>query len=174
MDFLKKIFSVLRLSLPFLASLFSAFGFCGILIIFLGENPFYIASLFLQGAFGSLSDIGYTLFYATPLLFTGVAVAVGLKGGLFNIGAEGQLYAGAFAAAWVGFTCTALPSMFLIPFAVFAAAFTLSGIAARAATAVSAKYQCRLFSGRQRDTALQRTAAYATSDPQRRGGNLPS
>ena len=41
--------------------------------------------------------IGYTLFYATPLIFTGLAVAVAFRCGLLNIGAEGQLYVAAFA-----------------------------------------------------------------------------
>jgi ABC-type uncharacterized transport system permease subunit len=56
----------------------------------------------LTSAFGSLDGIGYTLFYATPLIFTGLAVAVAFKCGLLNIGAEGQLIAAAFATAWVG------------------------------------------------------------------------
>ena len=53
-------------------------------------------------AFSWPDGIGYTLFNATPLIFTGLAVAVAFRCGLLNIGAEGQLYVAAFAAAWVG------------------------------------------------------------------------
>jgi general nucleoside transport system permease protein len=55
-----------------------------------------------RGAFGSGYDFGMTLFYATPLIFTGLSVAVAFEAGLFNIGAEGQLTLGALAAAVVG------------------------------------------------------------------------
>jgi simple sugar transport system permease protein len=56
----------------------------------------------IGNSFGSLNDLGYTLFIATPLIFTGLAVAVAFRCGLLNIGAEGQLYVAAFATAWVG------------------------------------------------------------------------
>jgi simple sugar transport system permease protein len=55
-----------------------------------------------RGAFGSGYDLGMTLFYATPLIFTGLSVAVAFHAGLFNIGAEGQLTLGALAAAAAG------------------------------------------------------------------------
>ena len=75
----------------------------GIFILFLGERPFEVYGLLWQSVFGSLDDFGYVLFNATPLIFTGLAVMLGFKGGLFNIGCEGQLYLAGFAAAWVGF-----------------------------------------------------------------------
>ena len=56
----------------------------------------------MSNSFGSLKDIGWTLHLATPLIFTGLAVAVAFRCGLLNIGAEGQLYVAAFATAWVG------------------------------------------------------------------------
>jgi simple sugar transport system permease protein len=65
--------------------------------------------------------IGYTLFYATPLIFTGLAVAVAFRCGLLNIGAEGQLYVAAFVTAWVGITFANLPGWVLIPLACVAA-----------------------------------------------------
>ena len=95
---------------------------CGIIIVILGENPFTILFVFLNGAFGSFNNFSYTLFYTTPLIFTGLAVGIGFRGGLFNIGAEGQLYMGAFAAAWIGFTFTSLPGWLLVPLAVISAA----------------------------------------------------
>jgi len=67
-----------------------------------GENPGHVFMILSKGAFGSSYDFGMTLFYATPLIFTGLSVAVAFHAGLFNIGAEGQLTLGALAAAAVG------------------------------------------------------------------------
>ncbi len=67
-----------------------------------GENPWHVFKILGKGAFGSGYDLGMTLFYATPLMFTGLSVAVAFHAGLFNIGAEGQLTLGALAAAAVG------------------------------------------------------------------------
>ena len=67
-----------------------------------GENPARVFLILARGAFGSSYDFGMTLFYATPLIFTGLSVAVAFHAGLFNIGAEGQLTMGALAAAAVG------------------------------------------------------------------------
>jgi general nucleoside transport system permease protein len=67
-----------------------------------GENPWHVFNVLIKGAFGSGYDLGMTLFYATPLIFTGLSVAVAFHAGLFNIGAEGQLTLGALAAAAVG------------------------------------------------------------------------
>jgi simple sugar transport system permease protein len=67
-----------------------------------GENPWSVLRIICRGAFGSGYDIGMTLFYATPLIFTGLSVAVAFQAGLFNIGAEGQLTFGALAAAAIG------------------------------------------------------------------------
>jgi ABC-type uncharacterized transport system permease subunit len=52
---------------------------------------------------------------STPLILTGIAVTVAFASGYFNIGAEGQLYAGAIAAAWIGSTFTGLPAIAAIP-----------------------------------------------------------
>ena len=67
-----------------------------------GENPWRVLVILVKGAFGSGYDVGMTLFYATPLIFTGLSVAIAFHAGLFNIGAEGQLTLGALAAAAVG------------------------------------------------------------------------
>ncbi len=67
-----------------------------------GESPWHVLRVLIKGAFGSRYDFGMTLFYATPLVFTGLSVAVAFQAGLFNIGAEGQLTLGALAAAAVG------------------------------------------------------------------------
>jgi len=67
-----------------------------------GESPWHVLEILWKSAFGSRYDFGMTLFYSTPLIFTGLAVAVPFQAGLFNIGAEGQLTLGALAAAAVG------------------------------------------------------------------------
>src|SRR4051812_18986205 len=67
-----------------------------------GENPWNVLKVICHGAFGSGYDVGMTLFYSTPLIFTGLSVAIAFHAGLFNIGAEGQLTLGALAAAAVG------------------------------------------------------------------------
>ncbi|MEQ1604062.1 MAG: ABC transporter permease [Pyrinomonadaceae bacterium] len=85
-----------------LAAVFAAFVVGGIIVLLIGDNPFQTFYQLIGNSFGSLNDLGYTLFIATPLIFTGLAVAVAFRCGLLNIGAEGQLYIAAFATAWVG------------------------------------------------------------------------
>ncbi|MBT9163450.1 MAG: hypothetical protein DDT24_00357 [Chloroflexi bacterium] len=75
-----------------------------------------------RGAFGSRIAIGMTLTRATPIIFTGLAVAIAFKCGLFNIGAEGQLQVGAFAAAWVGIALPPMPPVIHISLAFAAGA----------------------------------------------------
>jgi ABC-type uncharacterized transport system permease subunit len=75
-----------------------------------GENPWHVLLILARGAFGSRDDFGMTLFYTTPLIFTGLSVAIAFHAGLFNIGAEGQLTLGALAAAAVGALCPNVPS----------------------------------------------------------------
>jgi len=76
-------------------------------------------ALFL-GSVGSVGAISETLFAATPLIFAGLAVAVGFQAGLFNIGVNGQMHIGGMAALWVGASIT-LPAVFHVPVALAAA-----------------------------------------------------
>ena len=76
----------------------------------IGEHPLEVYALMLHGCFGTGYGFGQTLFKATPLVFTGLAVAIGFRAGLFNIGAEGQLYLGGFAAALAGVALAHLPA----------------------------------------------------------------
>ena len=115
---MKKILS--ELLFPLIAVV-AAFIIGGILILIVGDNPLVAYRLLLGSALSWPDGIGYTLFHATPLIFTGLAVLVGFRCGLFNIGAEGQLYIAAFAVAWVGITFANLTSWLLIPLC-FAAA----------------------------------------------------
>jgi ABC-type uncharacterized transport system permease subunit len=88
---------------PFLAVLL-AFSVGAIVIYILGENPLYVYKILLVNSVTKVDGWGYVLFNATPLIFSGLAVALAFKGGLFNIGVEGQIYIGAFACAWFGIT----------------------------------------------------------------------
>lgn len=72
------------------------------LTLLYGESPRAVYRLFFLGTWGSAYGIGQVLFKSTPLLCTGLAVALALRGGLFNIGCEGQLTLGAFAMGVCG------------------------------------------------------------------------
>jgi ABC-type uncharacterized transport system permease subunit len=89
-------------------SLLLAGAVSSIIVMALGENPLHIGSVMLSGSVGSLKSLANTLEEATPLIFTGLCFAVAMRSGLFNIGGEGQLVVGAFAAAWVGVKVTGL------------------------------------------------------------------
>ncbi|MEW6056145.1 MAG: ABC transporter permease [Bdellovibrionota bacterium] len=66
-----------------------------------GESPLAVLLILFNSAFGGVENFSYTLFYATFILLTATAVTVALEAGLYNIGAEGQLYIGAlFAVLW--------------------------------------------------------------------------
>lgn len=91
-------------------------------ILAVGENPFEIYDLMARETFGTGYGIGQMLFKATPLIFTGLAVALAFRAGLFNIGVEGQLYLGGFAAAMVGAVWAELPALYLLPLCLAAAA----------------------------------------------------
>ncbi len=86
-----------------------------IVVLLIGDSPIETYRLLLGTAFSWPDGIGYTLFYATPLIFTGLAVALAFRCGLLNIGAEGQLYIAAFATAWFGIVGAGLPSFILLP-----------------------------------------------------------
>jgi simple sugar transport system permease protein len=93
---------ILREILSPLIAVIAAFIVGGIIVLLINDNPIQTYSELIGNSFGSMKDLGYTLFYATPLIFTGLAVAVAFRCGLLNIGAEGQLIVAAFATAWVG------------------------------------------------------------------------
>ena len=77
----------------------AAFLVSGLVVAFIGENPIEAVRLLVWGALGFGEGIGFTLFYATNFIFTGLAVAVAFHAGLFNIGGEGQAYVGGLGVA---------------------------------------------------------------------------
>jgi len=93
-----------------------------ILLLLSGANPIEAYAALFEGAFGSITAIGRTLEKATPLIFSGLAVAFAFKGGLFNIGAQGQLLFGAITAAAIGFGIQGLPAIIHIPLALLGGA----------------------------------------------------
>jgi ABC-type uncharacterized transport system permease subunit len=112
-----------ELLFPLLAVI-AAFVVGGIIVLLIGDNPIQTYKLLIGSALSWPDGIGYTLFYATPLIFTGLAVAVAFRCGLLNIGAEGQLYVAAFVTAWVGLTFANLSGWLLVPLACLAAIFS--------------------------------------------------
>ena len=105
----------------------AAFIVGGIIVLLIGGNPIETYRLLIGSALSWPDGIGFTLFFATPLIFTGLAVAVAFRCGLLNIGAEGQLIIAAFVTAWVGITFANLSGWLLIPLACLGA--ILSGAA---------------------------------------------
>ena len=105
-----------------LLNLAAAFFVSGLLVLLLGENPLKAVELLIYGAFGYGEAIGYTLYYATSFIFTGLAVAIAFHCGLFNIGGEGQAYLGGLGVALVGLWFGWLPFALVLPLAIAAAA----------------------------------------------------
>lgn len=97
---------------------------CCFALLVAGESPWHVLLALLRGAFGTKADIARTLGGATPLIFTGLAVAIPYRAGLFNIGAEGQLLVAGFTAGVLG---TLDVPVYLLPVLVFAVA-TAAGV----------------------------------------------
>lgn len=109
--YLEKSFNIL---IPILAIL-AAFLVSGILIYLWGSSPIAAYGALFSGAFGSPNAWATTLTRLTPLMFTGMAVMYGYRGGFFNIGVEGQLYMGAIATVWLAVTFPHWPAWALAP-----------------------------------------------------------
>jgi ABC-type uncharacterized transport system permease subunit len=102
-------------------NLLLAFLVAGLVVLFIGENPIRALQILIYGALGSSYGIGFTLYYATTFVFTGLAVAIAFHAGLFNIGGEGQAALGGIGVTLV---CLALPWphwLLALPFAIVGA-----------------------------------------------------
>jgi general nucleoside transport system permease protein len=109
--------------LPPLVALLLAAVVGDVLILTFGQSPGAVYRLLLDGTWGNAYGFGQVLYKATTLVFTGLAVALGLRAGLFNIGAESQLAAGGFCAALVGLALpSGIPALLCLPIYVLAAA----------------------------------------------------
>lgn len=102
-------------------NLLLAFLVAGLVVLFIGEDPVEAVKLLLVGSLGSSYGIGFTLYYATTFVFTGLSVAIAFHAGLFNIGSEGQAALGGIGATLV---CLAFdwPAWWVaLPFAILGA-----------------------------------------------------
>ncbi|MCG7493620.1 ABC transporter permease [Thalassobius sp. Cn5-15] len=84
-----------------LISLILATAISALVILAIGEDPIEAVKLMVQGALGSSNGWGYTLYYATNFMFTGLAVAIAFHASLFNIGGEGQAMLGGLGVALI-------------------------------------------------------------------------
>jgi simple sugar transport system permease protein len=108
--------SIKEALLPAVVALLIAALVGDVLILSFGQSPGDVYRLLIEGTWGNAYGLGQVLYKATTLTFTGLAVAVGLRAGLFNIGAESQLAAGGFVAALIGLVLpSGLPAMLTLP-----------------------------------------------------------
>ena len=110
----------LNLALP-LAAIGATLVLCGGLIVIAGANVFEAYSILFMSALDSKFNLVETFVKATPLVLTGLAVAVAFRAKFWNIGAEGQFLCGAMAAVFIG-TQEGLPSWSLVPLMIIAGA----------------------------------------------------
>ena len=108
--------------LPIL-NLMSALLVAALVIHLLGESPSESLRILVDSAILDPEGLAYTLFYASTFIFAGLAVSIALQAGLFNIGAEGQMYVGGLGMTWVVLALDAhLPGILMIPLAMIGAA----------------------------------------------------
>lgn len=104
-------------------NLVTAFLISGFVVWLIGESPLGALSLLIEGSLGSGEGIGFTLYYATSFIFTGLSVAVAIHAGLFNIGSEGQAYLGGLGCALVALSLdNYVPWYVTMPVAILGAA----------------------------------------------------
>ncbi len=87
-----------------------------------GSDPWQAYEALFNGAFSNRRAVGETLVYSSPLILGGLSFAIAARAGLFNIGIEGQLVMGGFAAALVGAWNFGLPAWIYLPLALLASA----------------------------------------------------
>ena len=110
-------------------AVFIALAIGAVIILAVKESPLHVLLTLIDGAFGSPERIAGTLLQMTPILICGLAACISLRGGLFNIGIEGQLFMGGFAATWVGFSFHLPPVLHVLFGLAFAAFAGLAWIA---------------------------------------------
>ncbi len=126
--------------LPVLLALLAALVIGDVLILSFGQSPAIVYRLLLEGSWGNAWGFGQVLFKTTTLIFTGLAVAIGLRAGVFNIGAESQLAAGGFMAALTGLLLpTGTPAFIGIVLCMLAAALG-GGLVGAVPGALKAKF----------------------------------
>jgi len=101
-----------------LVNLLAAFIVSGLVVLVIGESPLEALRILINGAFGYQEAWGYTLYYTTNFIFTGLCVAVAFHCGLFNIGGEGQGYIGGLGVGLVCLYLDFLPFWLILPLAI--------------------------------------------------------
>lgn len=96
--------------LPFFATL-AALAIGGVMLLLMGANPLQGYAALLDGAFGSTNALADTLVKATPLLLVGLGICIAFRGGVINIGGEGQMILGALAGTVIGLTLPDAPGL---------------------------------------------------------------
>jgi len=111
-----------------LVNILMALVAAGAVILIIGEDPIQAVQVMIQGAIGYDEGIGYTLYYTTNFIFTGLAVSLAFHAGLFNIGGEGQAY---FGGLGIGLAVLAMdgfaPGFLIVPIAIAAGALFGAG-----------------------------------------------
>ena len=113
-----------------LVNVAAAFVISGFVVLAIGENPLEAVQILIAGALGDLEGIGFTLYYATSFIFTGLAVTICFHASLFNIGVEGQAYIAGLGAALAALHLGFLPGYSLAIAAIIAAALFGAAFAA--------------------------------------------
>lgn len=111
-----RLYRVFDLLLPFLATL-AALAVGAVMLILLGENPIQAYGALVEGSVGSTNAIADTLVKATPLLLVAVGICIAFRGGVLNIGGEGQLVVGALASTVIGLSFPDAAGIVVIPLA---------------------------------------------------------
>ena len=138
----------------------------GVLLWMGGYDPLLAARAMVRGSIGGWDAVmSITLVRSVPLILTGLAVALAFRAGVWNIGAEGQLYAGAIAAVWVGLSLSGVPAWVLVP-----AVLSASAVAGALWAMVPAVMRLRLGVGEVITTILMNfvgiyLAAYMVHGP---------
>ncbi len=114
--------SIKRIVIAHVLAVLAAMVLCSALLLWGGASPLAAWALLVKGALGSKFALTETLTRATPLIFTGLAAAVAFRAKLWNIGGEGQFYAGACMATWLGAGAIDLPPYLMIPYLFLAGA----------------------------------------------------
>jgi simple sugar transport system permease protein len=125
----KKVESFLNYLLSSLLAVLIAFSISALVLVGQGISPFKAFGYIFKGSMGSIGGFSASLVTAYPLMLAGLGIAFAFRAGIFNIGAEGQIYLGAMFATWVGTLPLGVPAFIHLPLAL------LAGMAAGAAWA---------------------------------------
>ncbi|MBV9112946.1 MAG: ABC transporter permease [Hyphomicrobiales bacterium] len=109
-----------RVLVPAIATI-ASFLIAGLVVTAIGENPLDATRILIEGSLGSSEGLGFTLYYATDFIFTGLAVAVAFHAGLFNIGVEGQATLAGIGATLACLRFDDQPTVIVLPIAIGAA-----------------------------------------------------